>query len=328
MVSAIEQNLLKATGEAKKRKGESDQGFMLRLLSTSADLSDDDWRKLLSAESQQWFNDAAIAANRSKDLPPFSKYESKSSKRTKSMARKPKEPELQVGMEVTFVYEGDDVEGEVEKVTRTSITVDGDRFKRSLIEELEIEEYDEEDEEDTEEEGDEEDEEEGDEGDEEDEEGEYDVDQIEVGDEVELVLKDDEEVSGTVEKVLKASLTIDGERVKKADVEEVVSISRDEEDEEDEEETEGGDDPADVAKGDSVTLDLTTGKSVTGTVTRVIMRDGDLKGFYIDGTRYGMPKIESLSIAEKAPEKSAPKGRGRYQKESRRLKVHRMILVM
>lgn len=68
-MSAIEQELLKATG-LKKKKAEKTQDYYSRLANAVQDLSDDAWTKL-SNGAQLWTNAAAKASNKDAEIEAF-----------------------------------------------------------------------------------------------------------------------------------------------------------------------------------------------------------------------------------------------------------------
>lgn len=69
-MSAIEQELLKATG-LKKKKAEGTQEYYTRLANAVQDLSDDAWTGL-SPDAQTWTNAAAKAINKDANIEAFS----------------------------------------------------------------------------------------------------------------------------------------------------------------------------------------------------------------------------------------------------------------
>ncbi|TXH49518.1 MAG: hypothetical protein E6Q97_22540 [Desulfurellales bacterium] len=121
-MSKIEKQLAEAT-EVTRKRGESDQDYMARLVKGTSELDDASWEKL-SPEAQNWFNDAADNLNKKKELPDFpdaakaeEKKEEPVSRRgsAKKTEEKKDEPaEAKVGDKVTIVTKRDKtIEGEV-----------------------------------------------------------------------------------------------------------------------------------------------------------------------------------------------------------------------
>lgn len=116
-MSKIEKQLAEAT-EVTRKRGESDQDYMKRLVKGVSELKDADW-EALSPEAQNWFNDAADNLNKKKDLPDFPDAEKAEEKKEETVSRrgssKKDEPaEVKVGDTVTIVTKrGKTIEGEV-----------------------------------------------------------------------------------------------------------------------------------------------------------------------------------------------------------------------
>lgn len=68
-MSAVEQELLKATG-LKRKKAEKDQDYFVRLTGAVQDLADDAWTKL-SDGAQMWTNAAAKSINKEEEIEGF-----------------------------------------------------------------------------------------------------------------------------------------------------------------------------------------------------------------------------------------------------------------
>ncbi|KKL54253.1 hypothetical protein LCGC14_2267250, partial [marine sediment metagenome] len=142
--------------------------------------------------------------------------------------------DLKVGMEVTLLDEDDEVlaEGEVIKVLSKSVKIEDDEEEIHTIKKKEIASVSEL----------------GD-GTEESEEGdgetqELDWDDLEVGMEVTLLDEDDEELAeGEVEKLTKTAVIIDGDKIKKKDIETIVTSAEEEEESDGESEEESEEEP-------------------------------------------------------------------------------------
>lgn len=131
-MSKIEKQLAEAT-EVTRKRGESDQDYMKRLVKGVSELKDADW-EALSPEAQNWFNDAADNLNKKKDLPDFPDAEKAEEKKEETVSRrgsskkveeKKDEPaEAKVGDSVTIVTKrGKTIEGEVIELTDEMVVV-------------------------------------------------------------------------------------------------------------------------------------------------------------------------------------------------------------
>jgi len=106
MNSAIYLELSEATGLSIKR-GQDHQAFFVDLIKAVANLKDPEWDKL-SAEAQEWYNAAAEAKNKKKEIEAFpdlqadeEKEEPRRSNRRRSDDENEAKPMLKVGDEVT-----------------------------------------------------------------------------------------------------------------------------------------------------------------------------------------------------------------------------------
>lgn len=68
-MSKILKQLCEVT-EVNQKRGEDEADFKKRLIQAISELNDEDWNSL-SAEAQDWFNDAVDAMNAKKDIPAF-----------------------------------------------------------------------------------------------------------------------------------------------------------------------------------------------------------------------------------------------------------------
>ena len=136
------------------------------------------------------------------------------------------------------------------------------------------------------------------------EEEEMDIDDVKKG-MIVIIMVDGEEVEGEVEKVMNSSITVDGEKYLKSDIESV-TLQTGEEEETEEEETEEEEteeeeteeeetiDIDDVKKGMTVTIDHKSDGEVSGKVTQVAQRGGEITAIFLDGERVGVSKIKAI----------------------------------
>lgn len=139
-MSNIEKKLSEVT-ELSRKRGEDNQDWYKRLVRGVADLSDADWESL-PADAQDWYNQAADAANAKetiKDFPDAEKAEAEAPRR-RGAATKPAEPA--VGDNVTLTTKrGKVIEGEVVVLDADTVIVkdaDGDEqeFARDRVESI------------------------------------------------------------------------------------------------------------------------------------------------------------------------------------------------
>jgi len=296
-MSKIEKEILAATGEAKQKRKEDSDAYLMRLVKSMHELDDKEWNKL-SDKAQEWFNDAAEATNNKEQLPSFpgGKKEDESEKiakrGTKKDTKKDKDEEedaledMEVGIEVILCGKKGKVlaEGEITKLGKKKVTVltDDDEevsvVKSKIVSVKVIDSG-------TDAEGKSESSED---------EEEIEVDDIEKGQNVRIVV-DDEEIEGEVEKVAKKAITIDGEKYKKDEIEEAYLIESEGGEGESGEDSGESIDPEDVEDGMNVAVEMKNGDVVEGTVTKVAK-----KSITVDDTRCSFAKIVSVTTATEA----------------------------
>ena len=89
-MSKIKSELIEVTG-VKEKRGEDEQDFLDRMVVSVSELSDQDWDGL-SEDAQAWFNDAAEAKNKKKDITGFPEEKPARTSRTSKADPEP-EPE-------------------------------------------------------------------------------------------------------------------------------------------------------------------------------------------------------------------------------------------
>lgn len=122
-MSAIKKQLVELTDVTAKR-GEDEQDHLKRLVRGVADLSDKDWDSL-SPEAQAWYNDAASALNKKKDIPGFpdaQKEDEAPARRGRAPVKEEKPATPEVGDNVKITTKRD-------KIVEGKLTeIDGDVF--------------------------------------------------------------------------------------------------------------------------------------------------------------------------------------------------------
>lgn len=130
MKSKILDELVKVT-ECTQKRGESDQDYLKRLIKATSDLGDGDWNKL-SADAQNWFNDAADSVNAKKDLPAFPDAEDEKAETTTRRRRAaadesaaPPADDVAVGDDVDLeTARGQQVSGKVVEIDDKIVVID------------------------------------------------------------------------------------------------------------------------------------------------------------------------------------------------------------
>lgn len=107
MSAALKKELTEVTSCTPKRN-EEEQDYLGRLVSAIANLDDADWDSL-SSEAQDWYNDAAEAANKGKPIKGFIEDEEPAKPSRGSRAAKKEEPQDSVKEEEEDIKVGDKV---------------------------------------------------------------------------------------------------------------------------------------------------------------------------------------------------------------------------
>src|SRR5574343_364434 len=127
-MSAIKKQLVELTEVAAKR-GEDEQDHLKRLVRRVAYLSDKDWDSL-SPEAQAWYNDAASALNKKKDIPGFPDAEkgddAPAPRRGRAAEKEDVKPAVpEVGDSIKIVTKrGNEVEGDLREIDGDTYVVD------------------------------------------------------------------------------------------------------------------------------------------------------------------------------------------------------------
>ncbi len=142
--ATIADEILQALPKVKQKAKEKTQAFRLRVVKALAKIDEDDWDKL-SEEAQDWYDEAAEAANEGEPLPDFPTAESDEDEEDEEEEEEEDEDEededeedeslelddLDKGDFVTAETEDDEFTGEVKSTLRGTLTldVDGDKVK-------------------------------------------------------------------------------------------------------------------------------------------------------------------------------------------------------
>lgn len=305
-MKSIEKEILSATKELKKGRKEDNDDYLTRLVKALHSLDDDSWEDL-SKGAQQWFNDAAEAVNKKKQLPGFSDGDSDDDIGKRSVGKKDKKSDdsevegiedLEEGMEVCLYGKKDKVlaEGEVVKVGKKTITILEDNEDEETISVSRIKKIDFLDSK-------------GNSDKEEDDPESIDAEDLEEGMEVTFEY-DEEEIEGVIEKVKKKAVWIEGEKYIKDDISDLMVKG----------DVESGEtiDPSDVEKGMNVSIEMKNGDTVEGEVVKLKEKDDELKIIFIgdDKERCAVSKIVSIvSMEEGDPDGETDDGEDELSQE-------------